>query len=131
MTKFELTQLFWLQKEIQAETQHLEELKAAAESSTSKLSVTPYSGSKAHGRENSLITYVDQTKLVENKIASLTTLYRQLTSEIEAIPDSYMRQILTLRYVSGMSWLQVAMRIGGGNTADSVRKAHDRFLKKQ
>ena len=32
-------------------------------------------------------------------------------------------------HVNGLTWDQVAAHIGGGNTGDSVRKMHDRFLK--
>ena len=56
----------------------------------------------------------------------LNRLHRYIAS----IEDSQMRQIMTLRYVYGYTWQRVAMDIGGGNTGDSVRKAHDRFLDK-
>ena len=131
MTKFELTQLFWLKQEIKTEGQRLEELKAAAEGGVSHMDGMPRAGGQQRGKENAVISYVNQIQLVETKITRLTELYEKIADEIEAVPDSYMRQILTLRYVKGLSWLQVAMRLGGGNTPDGVRKAHDRFLKKQ
>ena len=49
---------------------------------------------------------------------------------INAIPDSLLRQIFSLRYVNNLSWGQVALRVGGGNTADSVRKQHCRYLER-
>ena len=55
--------------------------------------------------------------------------YRRLQRFIALIDDSLIRQILTGRYVDGKNWAQVALQVGGGNTADSVRKAADRFLK--
>ena len=55
--------------------------------------------------------------------------YRRLQRFIALIDDSLIRQILTVRYVDGKNWNQVALQVGGGNTADSVRKAADRFLK--
>lgn len=60
--------------------------------------------------------------------------YQQLRNEavkfIHDIPDSFTRQLLTCRYIDGMSWKQVASQIGGSNTEDSVRMACDRFMKK-
>jgi hypothetical protein len=56
--------------------------------------------------------------------------YRRLLDFISNVDDSQMRQILTYRYVYGNEWQQVADKIGGNNTEDSVRMAHDRFLKK-
>lgn len=46
---------------------------------------------------------------------------------IGSVPDSLLRQILTLRFVDGHSWTAVAHRIGGGNTEESVKKAFYRF----
>lgn len=39
-----------------------------------------------------------------------------------SVEDLYMRSVLALRFANGFSWLQVAMSIGGHNTADSVEK---------
>lgn len=49
---------------------------------------------------------------------------------LEEIDDSFIRTILMLRYVNLYSWTQIAMKIGGGNTAGSIRMAHNRFLEK-
>lgn len=46
------------------------------------------------------------------------------------IQDSYIRKILSLRYIYGVrSWAKIAFEIGGGNTPDGVRMAHDRYIK--
>ena len=50
---------------------------------------------------------------------------------ISGIKDSHLRRIITLRVVDGLSWNQVAHRMGGGNTEDGVRKAFDRYLGKK
>ena len=50
-----------------------------------------------------------------------------VTAYIGSVPDSLVRQILTLRFVDGLSWTAVAHRIGGGNTEESVKKAFYRF----
>ena len=47
---------------------------------------------------------------------------------IDTIDDSFIRQIIALRYINDFSWQQIACSIGGGNAADGVRKQHDRFL---
>lgn len=49
---------------------------------------------------------------------------------VDGIEDSRLRRIFRYRYVDNMSWLQVAIQMGGRTTAESVRKEHDRFLKK-
>ena len=49
---------------------------------------------------------------------------------LNTVNDSYIRRIITFRYIDHMPWNRVADRIGGGNTEDSVRKALDRYLEK-
>lgn len=46
---------------------------------------------------------------------------------ITSIKDSHIRRIVNLRVVDGLSWNEVARRIGG-NTEDSVKKAFYRFM---
>lgn len=41
-----------------------------------------------------------------------------------------MRLILSLRYINGLGWDQVAASISSYGPGDSVRKTHDRFLRK-
>lgn len=56
----------------------------------------------------------------------------QMTNDVEeylhGIKDSHMRRIINLRVVEQLSWNEVADKIGGGNTSESVRKAFDRFI---
>lgn len=57
--------------------------------------------------------------------------YNRLNRYIATVDDSLMREILTLRFVEGLSWEDVAYNIGGKNTPDSVRKACNRFIQKK
>lgn len=68
---------------------------------------------------------------LSRRVDELMDLVCEINVYIEGVNDSEMRQILTLRHVNGFTWRQVAAHIGGGNTEDSVRKAHDRFLLRQ
>lgn len=54
---------------------------------------------------------------------------KRLISYIARIDDALTRRIFELRYIEKCSWEQVAGRIGGGNTPESVRKRHTRYLK--
>lgn len=49
---------------------------------------------------------------------------------VETIPDSHMRQIISMRFVEGYQWRRVAHCLGGGNTEDGVRMAFARFMDK-
>ena len=65
---------------------------------------------------------------LQRRLGDLIDLVVEINEYIETIDDSLLRQIITLRHVNGLTWDQVAASIGGGNTADSVRMMHDRFL---
>ena len=52
-----------------------------------------------------------------------------LTKFILNIEDVYIRKICTLRYIYGVrSWSKIALEMGGGNTPDGVRMAHNRYF---
>lgn len=56
--------------------------------------------------------------------------YYKLCRFLEGIEDSMTRQIFEYRFVCGMSWQQIANRLGN-NTEDSVRKLVNRYLMKK
>ena len=68
-------------------------------------------------------------ELISMKLAEISVAEREILEYIFSINDSQIRRIMRLRHIELKSWLQVANAIGGNNTADSVRMAHDRFLK--
>ena len=53
-----------------------------------------------------------------------------LRNYIANIDDALTRRIFELRYINQYSWEQVARKVGGGNTAEAVRKRHNRYLQK-
>ena len=68
-------------------------------------------------------------ELISMKLAEISIAEREILEYIFSINDSQIRRIMRLRHIELKSWLQVANAIGGNNTADSVRMAHDRYLK--
>lgn len=50
---------------------------------------------------------------------------------INSIEDSHIRRIVSMRYIDGMKWRQIADCVGGGNTEDAVRKTVERFLERE
>lgn len=130
MNKEELSKLYWLNREIALEKRRLEELEAAAESCTAKISGLPHVTGDSRKSENMAILIAEQRDLVELKIRQSVIEYNRLNRYIASVEDPLLRNILTLRFVNGLPWLQVAMRLGGGNTAASTRMICERFLKK-
>lgn len=141
MTKKELSQLRYLNKEIELLKKQIEEAEYAMKSHTVSDVVTgsnpvwPYQPRTFHIEGVAIPEYEKRVKRLRNKLQrrleELMEKREELEEYIATVPDSMIRMILTLRYINGLSWQQVANHIGGGNTADSVRKMHDRFLAKE
>lgn len=74
----------------------------------------------------------DNVRLL-SRLDRLTKQKEEIENFIDSIEDSLIRRIFTEKYITGSckrKWIQVAMIIGGNNTADGIRKIHDRYFKK-
>jgi hypothetical protein len=56
---------------------------------------------------------------------------RKLNRFVVSCPDPVIRSIIINRYIKGLSWTAVAMRIGGNVTDDNCRKMLTRYLMKK
>ena len=81
--------------------------------------------------------YSRKKTLLYSRKATLTSLEMELLETlnqveefIASVDDSRMRRIINLRFIENLSWQQVAKRIGGGNTYETVRKAFYIFMEK-
>lgn len=128
MTKKELSQLYYLNREIEQDKHRLAELEAAATSTTSHITGLPHT-SGITDKTALAAAIADARDILEQKQLRCIQQYNDMMRWISEIDDSMMRQIITLRCVNGLNWRQVAFSIGGGNTEDGVRKAFARFVK--
>lgn len=78
--------------------------------------------------EYSRKAYMLERKLRKKKNELADTLTK-VNEFIDSIQDSLVRQIITLRYSEGLTWNEVADKIGSNNTSESVRKIAERYLK--
>ena len=78
-----------------------------------------------YSRKKTLL-YARKATLSELEIELLETL-NEVEEFIASISDSRIRRIVNLRVIDGLSWNEVARKIGG-NTEDSVKKAFYRFM---
>ena len=78
-------------------------------------------------RRRSLQSYLLKLAEMEEKLLELTN---QAEEYINSIEDSRMRRIAQYRIMDGLSWYEVADRMGGKATSDSCKKYFERFLKK-
>ncbi|MDD3881719.1 MAG: hypothetical protein PHI27_05655 [Eubacteriales bacterium] len=130
MNKRELSQLYYLNREIEEQQRRLQELEALATSCTSHITGMP----KAQGVVDRLAGYVaeiaDLRSLIDLNIKKCFFELNRLNRYINGIEDSQMRLILSLRYINGLSWQQIAFSIGEYDEQYPRRK-HNAFLRTQ
>ena len=78
-------------------------------------------------RRRSLQSYLLKLADMEEKLLELTN---QAEEYINSIEDSRMRRIVQYRILDGLSWYEVADRMGGKATSEGCRKYFDRFFEK-
>lgn len=132
MTKKDLSQLYWLNREIEMDMSRLQELEAMASApKAQKLDGMPRSPGYGDALARTVAEIVDLKAIIAAKQQQCIHERSRLERYIADIPDSLTRQIFTLRFINGLTWYQVAMHVGGGNSEDSVRKTCDRYLSAQ
>ncbi len=129
MTKQELSRLYWLKREIAENQRRLQKLEEAAHQCTSQLTSAPTFGGNCDKSGNLAAQIVDLKDLLTQEIQQACEEYKQLIRYISSVNDPQMRLILSLRYVDGLKWKQIASRIGLRDE-QLPRKWHNTFLKK-
>lgn len=94
----------------------------------------PYTESRFH-MEGSPYTYQDdirlrmQKKLLEERKADAERIKTEVESWMNHIP-ARMQRIVRYRYLEGLSWQQVAAKMGRKATESGIKKEFERFMKK-
>lgn len=131
MDKKELNQIYYLEKEIDMWRKALSRIQSRSLLPSQEITGMPFGSGISDKVGNLATSEVDITNKIEELQKKVYEEQYRLLKYIETIEDSLMRQIMYHRHVLCMKWNEVAMTIGGGNTEDSVRKAHDRFLEEK
>ncbi len=130
MTLKELSQLYYLNREIEMDQHRLRELELKALPGAQVITGMPHGSSVADIVGRYAAEIADLRGIIEAKHQQCLYERSRLERYIADIDDSLLRQIFTYRFVNGLPWLQVAACIGGNNTADSVRVACNRYIEK-
>lgn len=130
MTLKELSQLYYLNREIKADQKRLEELnRMVGAPSTPPLSDMPRSPHNVDSKVERLAAeIVDLQAIIAARQIQCIHERARLERWINEIPDSLTRQIFSHRFADCMSWVQVSQCVGGGNTEGSVKMICYRYL---
>ena len=131
MTKEELNQIYYLEKEIEMWRKALNRLQSRSLLPSQEITDMPFGTGISDKVGNHAVTEVD----IEDKIKALQKKaieeqYKVL-EYIETIDDSLMKQIIYHRHVLCMKWNEVAKALESSNSPDNLRIMHDRFLEEK
>lgn len=132
MTRERLSQIYYLEKEQKMWEEKLRELEAASLIKGQEITGMPFANTGENSDKVMSLVVRKQTiaTIIEEIQERIDEQKEEIYEYINTIDDSLLRQIVVYRCVSCMNWVQVAIRIGGGNTAESVRKIYERSIPK-
>lgn len=126
-----LKQLNALRKGLRALRLKKEEITIKADSLPGgNTSGMPSAKSASNSTEIRYQVYLKADEKLDVRFAKMLKEYSETMRYIENITDHTTYLIFRYRFIFDYSWTKVAMEIGGGNTADSVRMQVNRYLKK-
>lgn len=139
MNKRELEQIRDIKKEVEYIQKKIEMADYTIKTWTTSDTVTgslpffPYTKHKIHIRGVDLPGYKQEVSRLRSewraKLRKLTKKIEGASEYIESISDSEMRLLLTLRFIEGMSWQDIARKIGVAGDGSTERKRVERFFK--
>lgn len=131
MTVAELSQLYYLDREIKANQRRLAELeRKKGDPSSSHLTGMPRAASSDGRKVERIVAAIADTQaIIADRTERCIIERARLQRYIDTIPDALTREIFARRFCELESWENVARIVGGGNTPGGVKKRAYRYLK--
>jgi len=130
MTQKEVSQYYWLCKEIKLDEERLEELKLEAYNQKSpSLSGMPRGSEVTSKVERYAVEITDLEAIIAAKRLQCIHERNRIERFIADIPDSMTRMIFTLRSIKCLTWRQVAQRMGGPMSEENAKQIFSRYLR--
>lgn len=126
MTRKELSQIYYINKEIEMWERELENVTSLQ---SPKLDGLPRGSETGDLTASKALQAAQISEIISGLLTKLQMKRKEIYDYIATIDDSLMRQIIMYRCISLCTWEEVAIYVGGGNSADSVRKLFVRFVR--
>ena len=126
MTRKELSQIYYINREIEMWERELESVTGLQ---SPRLDGLPRGNETGDSTANKALRAAEIREIINGLLAKLQMKRKEIYDYIATIDDSLMRQIIMYRCLSLCTWEEVAIYVGGGNSADSVRKLFVRFVR--
>lgn len=130
MTREEINQIYYIDREIEMWKRQLADLKQGGKIKAQTITGMPHANTNLTtdptGKEVVHIEEIEE--IIQRKLEQIQEQKKIVYAYIATLEDSLMRQIIMHRCITLCSWQEVAMYVGGGNTADSVRMKFNRHF---
>lgn len=128
MTRQELEKHLELRRQLMECRDILQNLKRSVGPGIQALTGMPH----APGVKDKVGDLATEITYMEHRVDSLQTEVNNQTAKVRdyiaGVQDDHMKIILYLRYIRGLTWIEVALVLGGKNTGNGVRSAVWRFF---
>lgn len=92
--------------------EEIERWRSRAEQTTAGYSLAPSDGGDGRTLENTVAHIADLTRQLTAQRDRLVSLRQTLGGAIDAVPDARLRELLRLRYIEGLAWVNIAVKMG-------------------
>lgn len=127
MNKRDLKQIYYIKIEIKMLSEKRDNLEQSILKSP-KLDGMPRPAKISKQTEARAIELAEIKEVLEELEYRTLVEAKKIYEYIRGIDDSLLRQIIVRRCIDLMSWREVADKVGGNNTEDSVRMYYDRHI---
>ena len=125
-----LSRLRHLKREVDELSQRIAELELEAQGGSGRITGLPRSRRTDDRVARAAACIADLRDRMEARRLDCMEELGRLYAFIDDVDDSLIRQILAARYIDGLSWQHIAIRIGEGDE-QVPRRLHNRFLQKK
>ena len=128
MTREELKQIYYLNKEVKMWQKELERLQYMSLIKGQQITGMPHVPGVSDKVGDLAATMADIETIIRGKLAEIQMQRKRIIEYINSIDDSLLRQIMFLRNVSCMSWNQIANELGSNENC--VKQIYSRHFRK-
>lgn len=129
MTKKELSQFYYLKREIKEQQRRIAELETPAINCSTEITELPTGKGISDKIGNYAAQIADLKALLDLNLKKCFYELNRIDRFIQSVEDSQIRIILTLRYIQGLSWQKIAYAIGK-HDEQYPRRKHNNFIEK-
>ena len=128
MTREELKQIYYINKEIKMWQRELDRLQCKSLIGGQSLDGMPKGSGMSDKVADLAIEKEEIREIINGKLAEIQVQRKRIMNYINGIEDSLLRQIMFLRNVSCMTWRQIANELG--STENCVKQIYSRHFRK-